>query len=125
MVYLFNTIIDDKKGVRFALQKIFGLGKKESGDICDSLGISHEIKVSHLSSSQLALLETRISEGWLIGLELRRRIGVEKERLRRISSYRGIRHALGLPCRGQRTHTNGRTVRALGGRNKKRSVRSR
>jgi small subunit ribosomal protein S13 len=119
MVYFLNTTVDDTKKVRFALQKIFGLGKKESHDVCDSLGISDEIKMSHLTYSQLALLQRRIQESYFIGLELQRKGGREKERYRRISSYRGIRHAQGLPCRGQRTHTNGKTVRFLSGRYKK------
>nr|YP_009162786.1 ribosomal protein S13 [Botryococcus braunii]AKU37092.1 ribosomal protein S13 [Botryococcus braunii] len=119
MVYFLNTTVDDTKKVRFALQKIFGLGKKESDDVCDSLGISDEIKISHLSFSQLALLQRRIGESCFIGLELQRKRGKDKERYRRISSYRGIRHAQGLPCRGQRTHTNGKTVRFLSGRYKR------
>jgi small subunit ribosomal protein S13 len=118
MIYFLNTSINNKKRVRFALQKVFGLGRSESNEICDSVGISEEIKISSLSQSQLALLETRIEEGWLIGLDLQKRKVGEKARLRRISSYRGIRHAQGLPCRGQRTHTNAKTVRSLSGERK-------
>jgi small subunit ribosomal protein S13 len=113
MVYLLNNNINVQKPVRVALTVIFGLGRKGCSEICDSLGISPNIRIYHLSTAQLDLLSTTIEENYSIGVDLASVIKRDRERYKTISSYRGIRHAAGLPCRGQRTHTNGKTVRAV------------
>jgi small subunit ribosomal protein S13 len=113
MIYFLNNNIENKKKVSVALAEIFGLGKRGCTDICDLVGISENIRICHLSGRQLDLLGAVIEENYSIGLDLKSLLRREIERYKQISAYRGIRHAQGLPCRGQRTHTNGKTVRAL------------
>jgi small subunit ribosomal protein S13 len=113
MVYLLNNNINGEKPVRVALTIIFGVGRKSCSEICDSLGISPNIRINHLSTSQLDLLSTTIEENYSIGLDLASVIKQDRERYKTLSSYRGIRHVAGLPCRGQRTHTNGKTARVM------------
>ena len=113
MIYLLNTHLSHKKKVDQALQDIYGLGKHTSFQICDFVGLSSLVRLKQLSSVQLEQLTQMISKNYSIGTELKRDHSQKISRLIHIASYRGFRHTQGLPVRGQRTHTNSRTVRKL------------
>ena len=95
------------------MQQIFGIGKALSNKICQILGLSENIKLSKLNSSQIEKISMLINENFYFGNEYKQIIYTQKKRLVKISSYRGFRFKQGLPARGQRTHTNANTARIL------------
>ena len=113
MIYILSTNINDKKKIKEGLSTVYGLGKAFSMEICDELGVSDKITFRQLTYSQREMLTQLVPENYMIGAELRGWLRQNKERLKRISSYRGIRYVQGLPCRGQRSHGNAQTVRKL------------
>ena len=113
MVYILNTNLKNNKKVLFALCEIYGIGKILSSQVCESLGFSEDLKVSHLTSFQIQQLSQIITQNFLIGGDKKRDLRNNKNRLKTIGCYRGFRHNIGLPVRGQRTHGNARTVRRM------------
>ncbi len=113
MIYILSTNINDKKKIKEGLSTVYGLGKTFSMQICDELGVSDKITFRQLTYSQIEMLTQLVPENYMMGVELRGWLRQNKERLKRISSYRGIRYVQGLPCRGQRSHGNAQTVRKL------------
>ena len=111
MAYILNQPVNDNKKFVVALNEIFGLGKRLIYQVCDQLGLSYSIKIGELNASQIDRLTRCISQNYIIGASARRVVQRNKERFISISSYRGFRYIDGLPCRGQRTHTNAQTVR--------------
>ena len=111
MVYLVNTNLNNKKKVYLALCDIYGLGKYQAKQICIQLGISDNSRMIQLTSFQLEQLTQLITQEYNIGIDLKRAVQQNIQRLVKIASYRGFRHIEGLPVRGQRTHGNSRTVR--------------
>jgi small subunit ribosomal protein S13 len=113
MVYLLNTNLSNKKKISLALCDIYGLGKFQSKQICIQLGMSENLRIKQLSGFQLQQLTQLITQDYNIGIDLRRTVQQNIQRLVKIASYRGFRHTEGLTVRGQRTHGNSRTVRKL------------
>ena len=96
-----------KRGV-IGLTYIFGIGKSTAERILNEGGIDHSIKVEHWNDDQLNKIRTIINELKVEG-SLRSEVQLNIKRLVVINCYRGIRHRVGLPVRGQRTKTNCRT----------------
>ena len=113
MVYILNTSLKSNKRVKIALCDIYGIGKVLSAQICESLGFSDQLKVSHLTLFQIQQLSQMITQNFLIGGDQKRDLRNNTQRLIQIGCYRGFRHNIGLPARGQRTHGNARTVRRM------------
>jgi small subunit ribosomal protein S13 len=113
MVYILNTSIKDDKKLKIALQKIFGIGKFKSYQICDQLGMNYDMRLKSLTNIQIEKLVQYINYNYIYGSELKRLVGKNIQRLIRIASYRGFRHIGKLPVRGQRTHSNAKTSRKL------------
>jgi small subunit ribosomal protein S13 len=112
MIYIFETEILNNKPLIFSLQKIYGLGKKNSSLICKQLGFSNNLQTSKLSNDQISKLIKAIEKSDLIITnELRKLQAFSLRNLIDIKSYKGLRRLNGLPVRGQRTHTNSRTSR--------------
>ncbi len=111
MVYLFNTNLENKKKVKIALTSIYGMGQKQASHICDLIGISEDIRMEQLTIDQVERLTHYLNQIGPLGSQLRHQKRQVLQRLVKIASYRGFRHTEGLPCRGQRTHGNARTVR--------------
>ncbi len=101
--------IPNDKRVVIALTYIYGLGLSSSRSILAKAGINENIRVKALEDSQMNAIKKVIDEECQIEGDLRTRTQLNLKRLMDISSYRGIRHRLGLPSRGQRTRTNSRT----------------
>ena len=101
------------KRVEIGLTYIFGIGLTRSHAILAKTGVNPDIRVKDLSDGDIALLRGALEEYEVEG-DLRRLESMNIKRLMDIGSYRGRRHRLGLPVRGQRTRTNARTRR--GGR---------
>jgi len=103
-------IPDNKRGV-ISLTYIFGVGRSTSQDILDAATIDSNIKVKDWTDDQLSKIRTIITDEYKIEGELRSEIQLNIKRLQDIASYRGIRHRIGLPLRGQNTKNNARTRR--------------
>ena len=101
-------IILPNKHISIALRSIYGIGRTRALEICKKVGIEPSIKVAEIGDDIAALLQKVVQEFEIEG-DLRRRIAMNIKRLRDIKCYRGLRHRVGLPVRGQRTRTNART----------------
>ena len=99
------------KRVVVSLTYIYGIGLSRSNVILAKLGINKNTRVADLTEDEVNRLREEIEKQYKIEGELRRDVLANIKRLKEISSYRGSRHAKGLPVRGQRTKTNSRTVR--------------
>ena len=100
--------IPDRKHAWIALTSIYGVGRRSALDICTAAGVPTDAQVINLSEEQLEALRVLVSRYTIEG-DLRRTVSMSIKRLMDLGCYRGIRHRRGLPVRGQRTHTNGRT----------------
>ena len=103
--------IPDNKRIVIALTYIYGVGNNLSKTILDELKIDINKKSSDLSPKEVNDLKDYIEKHYKIEGDLRRQIMINIKRLKDIGTWRGHRHAKGLPVRGQRTKTNNRTVR--------------
>ena len=112
MVYLFESELPKNKLLSLALCNIYGLGQKNALFICKRLGFSKNLVVKDLSKEQIAKTVKIIeSLSIVIGSDLLKTRLLIAKKLISIKSYRGLRKYQGLPVRGQRTHTNGKTAR--------------
>jgi len=100
-----------EKPVLIALQRIYGIGQTTSTKILDGAGVDGTVRVRDLTEDELSRIREIIDREHKVEGELRREVALNIGRLREIGCYRGIRHRLNLPVRGQRTHTNARTRR--------------
>lgn len=110
MARISGVELQNKWRVDFALTRIKGIGWTLSKKILDGLKVDPSKRVSDLTGEDLSKITTRVEEYPVEG-ELARKVRGDIQRLRDISSYRGVRHSRGLPVRGQRTRTNARTKR--------------
>jgi len=101
--------LPNEKSVAIALTYVYGLGYSLSAKILKQLNIKPEIKVKDLTETQVNDLRTEIEKNYHVEGNLRRDVLANIKRLKEIRSYRGSRHAKGLPVHGQRTRTNART----------------
>lgn len=97
----------NKRGV-IGLTYIYGIGRSTAAAILDKADISHDKKVNEWNDDELAALRGMINEMKVEGA-LRSEVQMNIKRLMDIGCYRGIRHRIGLPLRGQSTKNNART----------------
>jgi len=102
--------IPDEKHLSYALTAVYGIGLTRAMNLLDELGVEHTAKATDLTTDQENAIREKI-ESFTIEGELKRQVSGNIKRLKDISSYRGSRHAKGLPARGQRTKTNSRTLK--------------
>ncbi|CAI2177010.1 11722_t:CDS:2 [Funneliformis geosporum] len=107
--------LPDKKLFRIALTYFYGIGPKTAQQLCSKFSIHNSCKVSDLSESQLNTISLELSNMTLES-DLRRKVKNNILHHRTIGDYKGKRHAMGYPVRGQRTRTNAKTARKLNGR---------
>ena len=99
------------KRVVVGLTYIYGIGRKTSEEILRNLGIDESVRVRDLTEADVARLRETIDREYRVEGDLRRELSMNIKRLQEINCYRGMRHRLNLPARGQRTRTNARTRR--------------
>ena len=99
---------NNKRG-EIGLTYIFGIGRSSARKILEECGIDFDTKVSEWNDDQISKIRTLIANEYKIEGELRSTIQMNIKRLMDIGCYRGIRHRLGLPVRGQSTKNNART----------------
>ena len=101
-------IPQNKRG-EIALTYIYGIGRSSAAKILDQAGIDRDIKVKDWTDDQAAKIREIIGVGYKVEGDLRSEVQLNIKRLMDIGCYRGIRHRLGLPVRGQSTKNNART----------------
>jgi len=104
------TIPNDKR-VLIALTYIYGIGVSVSEKILAEVRIDPSKRVKDLSEEEANTLRTVVEKQHRVEGDLKRDVMGNIKRLKEINSYRGSRHVKSLPCRGQRSKTNSRTVR--------------
>ena len=109
MARIAGVDLPNNKQGEIGLTYIFGIGRSSAKNILEKCGIDPSIKVGDWNDDQIAKIRTEINEEYKIEGELRSSIQMDIKRLMDIGCYRGIRHRLGLPVRGQSTKNNART----------------
>ncbi len=122
---VFNTDLEGKKPIGIALLKVRGIGFNMANAICNSLGISKNIKAGLLTDTDARKIENLLKDGRLPSWILNRRaddvtgetkhiitadlkfaVDANIKKMMRLKTYRGLRHSAGLPVRGQRTRSH-------------------
>ena len=98
----------NKRG-EIGLTYIFGIGRSKAQEILTKAGIDWSKKVSEWNDDELALVREYINQNIKVEGALRSEVQLNIKRLMDIGCYRGVRHRVGLPLRGQRTKNNSRT----------------
>jgi small subunit ribosomal protein S13 len=101
--------IPDNKRLEISLTYIYGIGRRLSSEIIKKLGLDPDMRARNLTDDDIARINATLQSEYLVEGDLRRQVQNNIKRLINIHSYRGMRHRLGLPVRGQRTRTNART----------------
>ena len=101
--------VPDNKRIVVGLTYVYGIGLTRSKEILQNLGIDENLRGKQLGSDQIARLTSAIEARYMVEGTLRRQEAQNINRLKTIRCYRGVRHMVGLPVRGQRTRTNART----------------
>ncbi len=101
--------IPDNKRLEVSLTYIYGIGRWLSNEIIAKLGLDPNMRANKLTEDDIAKINTILQSQYTVEGDLRRQVQNNIKRLISIHSYRGLRHRLGLPVRGQRTRTNART----------------
>jgi small subunit ribosomal protein S13 len=101
--------IPKTKSISFALTYIYGIGRHLAIKILIDADIELTKKADSLTDQEIAKIQNMIFSDYQAEGDLRKEVSLNIKRLMEIGAYRGLRHRRGLPVRGQRTHTNGRT----------------
>ena len=109
MTKVIGTDVPDNKRLEIALTYVYGIGLTLSNQIIEKLGFNKNMRARELNAEQIAQLNAILSSEYIVEGDLRRQVQNNIKRLIGIHCYRGMRHRLGLPVRGQRTRTNART----------------
>ncbi len=119
MARIAGVDIPREKRVVIALTYIYGVGRTRAEETVAAAEVDPDTRVRDLNDDQVVKLRQHIENAYRIEGDLRREVANNIKRKIEIGSYQGIRHRLGLPVRGQRTHTNARgrkgPKRAVGG----------
>ena len=108
MARIVGVDIPNDKPVFIALTYIYGIGRTTSKKILETAKVDGGIRVKNLTDDQFNAIRTELSKYKLEG-DLRREVALNIKTLQEIGCYRGKRHRMGMPVRGQRTKTNART----------------
>ena len=103
MARIAGVDIPGRKHVVIALQYIYGIGPARAREICKITGIAESKRADDLDENEVRKIRETIDQNFKVEGDLRREISMNIKRLMDLGCYRG------LPCRGQRTHTNART----------------
>jgi len=109
MPRLLGVDIPNDKPTFISLTYLYGVGESTARELCHKAGVDPQRKARELADDELSRLAALLERDYVVEGPLRRQLQQNINRLRDIKSYRGIRHRLGLPVRGQRTRTNART----------------
>jgi small subunit ribosomal protein S13 len=111
MARISGVVIPAEKQIQISLTYVYGVGPKTSADILAGAKIDPTVRTKDLTDAEISRIQEIINEKYTVEGELQRIVSGNVKRLKDIGAYRGIRHKLSLPSRGQRTKTNARTRR--------------
>ena len=114
MSRLFGVNLPGRKRLEIALQSIYGVGRHTARAVCAEAGLDFGLKTVELTDTQLAKIQSVLSEKYVIEGDLRRMVSINIKNLKDMNCYRGVRHRRGLPVHGQRTHSNARMRKGRG-----------
>lgn len=97
------------KRIEVGLTYIYGIGRVVSREILGEARVDYNVKAKDLTDQEVAAIRETIENKYTVEGELRKEIQTNIKRLIEIGCYRGVRHRLGLPVRGQKTKSNART----------------
>ncbi len=109
MARIVGVDIPDNKRGEIALTYVYGIGRSRANMILDKAGVDKDLKVKEWNDDQFAAIREVIGDNYKVEGELRSEVQMSIKRLMDIGCYRGIRHRIGLPVRGQSTKNNART----------------
>lgn len=110
MIRISGIDLPEQKKVLFSLRYIYGIGTTRAEQVLKEANVSPDKRTRDLTSDEINRIQ-RIIERFPTEGDLRRIISENIDRLKRIKSYRGMRHIAKLPVRGQRTRSNSRNAR--------------
>jgi len=111
VVRIAGVVLPQNKRIEIALTYLCGIGRSLSNKILAMAQVNPNTRTNALTEEEVNKLREIIEKNYKVEGDLKREIFSNIKRLKEIGAYRGIRHARGLPVRGQRTKTNSRTVR--------------
>lgn len=111
MLYIFGKTIPVNKKLIYSLTYLFGINSYNSKQICKNIGVNPSVRVNSLKKSQIRKLIQYIDKHLVIEQDLKKQLLLQKKNLITIKMARGLRTLKGLPVRGQRTHTNCKTIK--------------
>ncbi len=109
MARIAGVDVPGRKQIGISLRYIFGIGPHRARLICAQAEVPPDKVTDQLEDNEIKRLRDVIDANYKVEGDLRREISMDIKRLMDLGCYRGLRHRRGLPVRGQRTHTNGRT----------------
>jgi small subunit ribosomal protein S13 len=109
MARIVGVDIPNNKRGEIALTYIYGVGRSRANSVLTEAGVDKNLKVQDWDDDQFAAIRKAINENFKVEGELRSEVQMNIKRLMDIGCYRGIRHRIGLPVRGQSTKNNSRT----------------
>lgn len=101
--------IPDNKRLEISLTYLYGIGRHLANAIITKLSLDRNMRANKLTQDDIARINGLLQSEYVVEGDLRRQVQNNIKRLISIHSYRGMRHRVGLPVRGQRTKTNSRT----------------
>ena len=114
MIQILENTFNDKKAVKISIKKIYGINNFQASIICKKLGFSDNLKIKKLDRDQIEQLKKELKNlNFLINKDLKKNVALRKNFLINIKTYRGLRLANKLPAKGQRTHTNAKSIKKL------------
>jgi len=109
MARIVGVDVPNNKRGEIALTYIYGIGRSRANTILEKAGVDKNLKVQDWNDEQFGAIRKVINESFKVEGELRSEVQMNIKRLMDIGCYRGIRHRIGLPVRGQSTKNNART----------------
>ncbi len=111
MARISGVTIPTNKQTWVALTYVHGIGVKSAYDILAAAKVEPTVRAKDLTDAEIGRIQEIINNDYTVEGELQRQVSGNIKRLKDINSYRGLRHKMNLPSRGQRTKTNARTRR--------------
>ena len=109
MARIIGVDIPRNKIMKIAIRSIYGVGSHLGDKILKEANVDLNKNSNDLSEEEAQKIRQVMEDSYNVEGDLRREVGLNIKRLKDLGCYRGVRHRKGLPCRGQRTHTNART----------------
>ena len=114
MARIVGVDIPNEKRIEIALTYIYGIGPNTAQKILENTGVNPDTRAKDLSENDISKLYEYIEKNVIVEGNLKQRVFQNIKRLKDIRAYRGMRHKLGLPVRGQNTRKNAKTRKGRG-----------